>query len=308
MRALVVGTNTAVRNNFSGANRRVVDIADFLTTLKYEVTTDKHIARNSNYDLICIVSYSNARQIKRARRHCKILWFDATDSWTVTHKSLRYRTTFKGLLRILRDILMTKYSKNADLVSFCSKRDADHHRNSNKHVFQFCHTQPSWRELPDFGERFVFTGPSDYLPNRRAVQWLVEVFNNHPNIKTKLIVFGSGYSFPNTARVEFVVGARDEELYGRRDTHLVPIFEGAGVKYKCLYPVALGLKTISTPEGANGLLRETSNLILAETKELFEQALIAESSKVCVGQRYISGRVLESDDILDIARHATIKF
>jgi hypothetical protein len=146
------------------------------------------------------------------------------------------------------------------------------------------------------------------LPNRRAVQWLVEVFNNLPNIKTKLIVFGSGYSYPNTGRVEFVEGARDEELYGRRDTHIVPIFEGAGVKYKCLYPVALGLKTISTPEGANGLLMETSNLILAETKELFEQVLIVESSKACVGQRYISGRVLESDDILDIARHATIKF
>lgn len=295
MRALIIGTKTATKDAYSGANRRLQDIADYLKQLGFQVEYSGIQKTYSQYDLICLVSYATARNLRVARKYSRVLWFDATDSWLLTQKSLGFKRNLKGWLRIMRDWYFLKQIKLSDFVTFCSDRDAALHKKEHSKTYIFAHTQPKWKPLKNLGHRFVFVGPANYEPNKNGVSFLSEVYSKHPEILTPLYIFGSGYQKSIDPRITTVSSAEDEEIYGSKDIHLVPITSGAGVKYKVIFPTAFGLPTISTVEGANGLLKNARHLHVAPSLSRFEELVVLLSSRV-TDQELVDYSILEHDD------------
>ena len=296
MKALVVGTPFAIKNHFSGAFKRVGDISEFLESLNFDVEIDDKIPNNERFDLICLVSYATAIQLKRARKQTRLLWFDATDSWSLTRQSLGYWKSPAGWARITRDIFFTRRARKADFVTFCSRRDASKHYSSLQKTFVYTHSQPEWRELNDFGARLVFVGPYKYSPNKNAFVWLTDFYQKHREFSVPLYVYGAGYPDSDDIRINIIANAPDAEIYGCQDIHVVPIESGAGVKYKALTPISLGIHTIATHEGANGLKRDLPNLGIASNMIQFEELLINHGTESSPKQIRVSNRILEDDD------------
>ena len=89
----------------------------------------------------------------------------------------------------------------------------------------------------------------------------------------KLHIYGESSQYKGAHKDVFIEGeAEDCELYGKRDIHLAPIWSGAGIKYKCFIPLALGIRVISSKEGANGI-KQNSNIRVCGTKFEFGQAI-----------------------------------
>ena len=295
MKALIIGTRIAIQDSYSGANRRIMDISNFLKGAGYSVELAENKVNKKNYDLICLVSYANAKHLVWARRKCQILWFDSTDSWSLTHSSLRFGRSPKGWMRIFRDKIYLKKARVADILTFCSERDADFHRNLHPQSLVFSHIQPPWKKLPDFGRRLVFVGPMQYLPNATAVKWLENFYSEHPELSLRLFIYGHGYKSGNDDRIQYIPNATDSEIYGSRDIHLAPIELGAGVKYKVVYPVALGITTATTSEAANGLLRDSPHLFVEKSLEKLGTRILL-LAKENINQVDRVGYILENDD------------
>ena len=261
-RALVVSTPTAFASKETGGGLRSIQLENILKSLNFEV---EHISSDSVissdfFDLICVVSFANAGLLRQFRKRCKFLWYDATDSWRITRNSLFFLNPAKETLRLIRDIYNSKVHNQADLVTYCTLRDMEADHVSGNNCLIIPNRIEAFEVRRDFGFRFVFIGPYTYTPNRIAIHFLMETMRATELCNATLDIYSSGASHLSPARnVRFHPSTSNEDLYGLNDVHLVPLMHGAGMKYKTLVPLSLGLQVISTPEGAVGFAR-TANL------------------------------------------------
>ena len=268
-------TKISPENQISGISMRIKQISDFLNEMDFEVeiSSNTKLSRLDFYDLICISSFSNALQIFSARRKSRFLWFDAMDSWRVTRKSLFFYNPLLEVPKVLREILGRLFVEIPDLITYCSVRDANADQSNPSKTLIFGPLSISKFEPKDLGKRFVFVGPSGYFPNREAVKFLFRLARSGLFEHTKLHIFGDPREYKDTHPDVFIHGLSvDSQIYGKNDIHLVPIWRGAGVKYKCLIPLSLDIRVISTLEGANGFV-PNPNLIVCTSVDEFKQAL-----------------------------------
>lgn len=286
----------------TGISRRVSEIEEFLIDLHFSVERVQSLKHSKlqSYDLICICSFVNAFQLIFAGSRCSFLWFDSMDSWRLTRKSLFRDKPMKECFKFVRDFLATTFYRKADITTFCSKRDAGIDGLNNSKTLIFAPKQIPFHKPLDLGERYVFVGPSDYYPNREAYEYLIFLAKLNYFKKVKLHVYGLSSKYTEEHADVFLHGVSpDREVYGRRDTHLVPIWSGAGIKYKTLLPLSLGIRVLSTVEGANGLL--TSPLLsICKTHGDFQSALEKDYPPLNVVNQ--QGNVLEFDQRNDIQK------
>jgi sugar transferase (PEP-CTERM/EpsH1 system associated) len=155
--------------------------------------------------------------------------------------------------------------------------------------------RPSGNEKPS-RHNIVFTGSMDWLPNEDAITYFTEKIM--PRIKqaipdVTLTVVGRD-PYPSLRDL----ASRDSsiEVTGRVDdvrpyieraaAYIVPLRIGGGTRLKIYEAMAMEKAIISTTIGAEGLpVQDGAELLLADTEELFAEALI----------RVLSDKVLASD-------------
>lgn len=277
--ALIVCKNTD-RTSYSGISNRIRDLEHFIDSLGFVVEflePGKQI-NSSYYDLICISSFVNARHLKGLKAKTNYLWIDSMDSWKLTRRSFFFDNPFKEAIKFLRDLAGSRMMKFADLITYCSTRDAEFDGQNQLNILIFSPTQESRQAgLLDFGKRFVFVGPSEYLPNRDGLNYLYSMAEEGIFDKTNLHVYGSQTKYNRSHPKIIIHGeASKTELYGKQDVHLVPIWKGAGIKYKTLMPLSQGIRVISSLEGANGI-NKTENLKIGVDKKSFKDLVINEN-------------------------------
>ncbi len=98
----------------------------------------------------------------------------------------------------------------------------------------------------------LFFGPSDYLPNREAVDALCSsiaprVFTKHPN--SRLVVIGRGWErMQSTRRFRFLGYVSDIARFIRAaDVTAAPIYRGGGAQLKVVESLACGTPVVTTP-------------------------------------------------------------
>jgi len=260
---------------YSGLSNRIRDLSKFIEMQNYEVEL-LSIGENpklDKYDLVCISSFSNAFQIVKYRHRTKILWIDVMDSWKLTRRSLFLSNPIKETAKVIREIFGSKLISRADVVTYCSKRDAIFDSQQSKKVFVFPPTQGLRESLPDLGQRYVFVGPSAYPPNLQAYRILLKLAKSGYFDDVQLHVFGDARRYRgHHSRIKIHDVKANRYVYGSRDIHLVPIWSGAGIKYKTFDPLSYGLVVISSIEGANGISK-VKNLHIAQTKSEFRRLL-----------------------------------
>ena len=272
--ALVV-SRIGKQNEKSGIAKRVQDISIFLEELGFQVefAADPRLGKNNFYDLICISSFTNAYQIILARKKTSFLWFDAMDSWRLTRRSLFFDSPVREAVKILREFFGRPLVHLPELITYCSLRDAQIDRSNSQKTLIFGPREVKNFKPQDFGDRFVFVGPSGYYPNRQAVEFLFELASLRYFSERKLHIYGESNHYNEVHEDVYIHGeAEDYEIYGNRDIHLAPIWSGAGIKYKSFSPLALGIRVISSKEGANGI-KQNLNIRVCATKFEFEKAI-----------------------------------
>ena len=271
--ALVIGTEVAVNGLESGASLRVQSVKNLLESQGYATTI---VARNSfktqlnkKWDVIALTSFATAKCARKARRVTSLLWFDSTDSWSKTRKSLIRKGYYLQIIAYLRDLLLIWTAPKFDLITFITEHDKE--------------TEYSWwkfrvkpfvfpivdldRKIDDLSsQRLVFVGDGSYRPNQQALKFLEDLYTfltSNPTIH----VFGRGFSSNNP---EFVLHGyvEDHALYQVGDIHLAPITSGAGLNLKVAIPLWNGLRVITTKEGSNGF-RNTPAMSVCQTHEEF---------------------------------------
>jgi hypothetical protein len=106
--ALVIGTEVAVNGLKSGASLRVQSVKNILESQGYVTTI---VSRNNfktclgkKWDVIALTSFATAKCARKASRATSLLWFDSTDSWSKTRKSLIRKGYFLQIIAYLRDL------------------------------------------------------------------------------------------------------------------------------------------------------------------------------------------------------------
>jgi hypothetical protein len=285
LKALLISKGSS-QSQKSGIAKRLDDISTFLTEIGFEVerVSDINSSKAESYDLICISSFSNAFQIFSARKKTNYLWYDAMDSWRLTRRTLFLDNPFRECLKICREVGGRLFVGLPNIITYCSLRDAKYDKSNFKKTLIFGPGKVCKFELKDFGKRFVFVGPSEYFPNREAVTFLFKIARSNSFVETKLHISGEAKMYKEVHPDVFIHGiGKDSDIYGQSDIHLVPIWAGAGIKYKTFTPLSLGVKVISSFEGANGL-DHNPNMIVCDSEEDFETAidrLSQESTSYC---------------------------
>jgi hypothetical protein len=286
--ALIIATSTAVSDFTSGASLRLLSIVKILKEAGYDTEI---IARNGaakyltkEWDLIVVVSYSNVLSLVRARKNKAKIWFDATDSWRVTRKSLLTAGDYRQIVLIVRDLFLERILPHITLVSFISERDLRAEKNyltKKTSVFFILPNSSLEREVRDSIEtRFVFVGDGTYLPNKRATDFLINLYTLFPELPPTHI-YGRGYEGISNDKL-IIHGYDPSEVFFARDIHIAPIFFGAGVKNKVALPASNGLHVVTTHEGATGL-KDLPNVHLAENYKNFATQMKKASSILDLG-------------------------
>jgi hypothetical protein len=273
-RALLI-SKISHENRKSGLSNRVQQISDFLNEMEFQVEVAPRAtsSKSDNYDLICISSFSNASQIFRARSMSDFLWFDAMDSWRLTRKSLFIHDPLIEFVKLFREGFGRLFVRLPDLITYCSIRDSGADKSDADRTLIFGPVEMAKFELKDFGRRYVFVGPSTYFPNQEAVSFLFKLARLGFFQQTNLHIYGETGGYRDVHPDVFMHGLSDDvDIYGISDIHLVPIWRGAGIKYKTYFPLSMGIKVISTQEGANGFTLNP-NLIVCDSKEQFMKAI-----------------------------------
>lgn len=275
--ALVIGTRVATLNLESGASLRLHSIKSVLEKSNFNVSVSPlHLAESSlskHWDVIVVVSYSSARILSQARKQSKFLWFDSTDSWTVSRISLFKSGDFKQIFILMRDLYWVWNSPKIDLLTFITKRDAFAEKRWWKSraeplIFPISDLE---RNINSSGNvRYVFVGDGNYGPNKKALAYLSKVLDY---LKDDVIVDVYGKNFPGIdSRFRMHGYRKNSEIYFARDIHLAPITSGAGLKLKVAVPLFNGLHVVTSPEGANGI-KANRLLNIATTPKIFANAI-----------------------------------
>ena len=277
-KALLVVTEVAISSLESGAKIRLSTVYFHLKNLGYEIEVksigDYLKARQDSKDIIVVVSYACARAIPKAKQESEFIWFDATDSWHISRKSRILRGEIRQVFALFRDLFYLRRVRSIDLLTFISKRDLIREAKFAEVKSQYAFVLPNQvfqAKLSDkCMNRLVFIGDGVYGPNRRALRFLEKVVEELPPDRR---ITAIGRSLASKSRKIDCVGyLAKENLYFRDDIHVVPVFSGAGVKNKVVEPLSLGLRVVTTKEGANGLARN-SNLYICKTPSEFARRI-----------------------------------
>jgi len=271
--ALIIGTQVATADHESGASLRLQSVKHALEKSNFNVTVSPlHMADSklSKYwDLIAVVSYSSARILQRARKQSRFLWFDPTDSWTISRMSFFRNGDFKQIFVLVRDLYWIWNSPRIDLITFITKRDA-----LAEKIWWKGRTEPLIFPIsnlvrnvnPSHEIRYVFVGDGNYRPNKKALVYLSKVLD-YLNDELIIDVYGKNFHIRDP-RFRIHGYANNSEIYSDKDIHLAPVTSGAGLKLKVAIPLFNGLKVITTPEGSNGF-RANRLLKVARTPRAF---------------------------------------
>ncbi len=274
--ALIIATELAKSDFESGASLRVASILELVQkegfVAKVVSRSDAKVALKSRWDLIVIVSFSTARFLRSARKKTKNLWFDSSDSWTITRVSLFRSGDAKQILLLIRDLFWLWTSPKIDFITFITMQDAQ------KEKFWWKRrVLPS--VLPIHGldrnvltgpeSRLVFIGDGGYKPNQDAINFLRETLDWLAS-DTKIHLFGKGMTDMDSRFVRHGYVHR-EQLYFSQDIHLAPVLFGAGLKSKVAIPLWNGLRVIATPISANGFVSRKGLTIAQDPKGFAEQ-------------------------------------
>lgn len=299
--ALIIGTQVATINLESGASLRLQSVKFALEKSNFNVSVSPlNLARsslNKNWDLIVVVSYSSARILRRARKQSKFLWFDPTDSWTVSRLSLFHAGDFKQILMLMRDLYWVWRSPKIDLLTFITKRDAIAEK-----IWWKSRTEPLIFPISDLVRKvnpsneikYVFVGDGDYRPNKEALVFLAKVLDY---LKDGVVVDVYGKNFhSDDPRFRMHGYTKNSEIYSERDIHLAPVTSGAGLKLKVAIPLLNGIPVVTTTEGANGF-KKSDLLKLADSPEDFAKAVdIFVDRYINQSQSSVTHKPFEDDD------------
>jgi len=274
--ALIIGTEVATNGFESGASLRLNSIRDLVISAGFEVTVvsrkEADLALANRWELVVLASFATAKFLRKARKQAESLWFDSTDSWTLTRISLIRQGELKHLFAFLRDLFYLLRAPKIDQLTFISRRDAL----KEKHWWQnkiTPHVLPNFgldREVqPSNDIRFVFVGDGNYGPNKKAIAFLRNTLSHLPEaIRIHLYGKDLNYSDPRFVSHGY---AKDNHFYFANDVHLAPIRSGAGIKMKVATPLWNGLRVIATVEGANGLSACSTLQIGSSPKDFAQQ-------------------------------------
>jgi hypothetical protein len=253
------------------------------------------------WDVIVVVSYSSARILRRARKQTKFLWFDPTDSWTVSRMSLFKAGDLKQIFVLVRDLCRVWNSPRIDLLTFITKRDALAERlwwKSRTEPLIFPISDLIRNVNPSHEIRCVFVGDGNYRPNKKALLFLAKVLDH---LKDEVIVDVYGKNlYSKDPRFRMHGYTINSEIYSDKDIHLAPMISGAGLKLKVAVPLINGLYVITTPEGANGF-KENRLLKMATTPRIFAieiAKVISENDFKGKGDAFISPFQHDDSEIL----------
>jgi hypothetical protein len=271
--ALIIGTEVAVSDYESGASHRIQAVRKILEDQGYVTkTVSRSEAQDhlmTKWDAVALVSFSTTKFSWKARKVTPFLWFDSTDSWGLTRRSLIRQGNYLQVFAYLRDLYFIWTAPRFDLVTFITARDRQTERSWWR-----------WRAMPlvfpitgldrnvrvSESKRLVFVGDGHYAPNQQALRFLGEMVSKLP-MELPIHVFGLGYNSELSGCV-FHGYSSAIELYEINDIHLAPIFSGAGLKLKVAIPVWNGLQVVTTPEGSNGF-NELHQIAIGKTPDEF---------------------------------------
>lgn len=126
-----------------------------------------------------------------------------------------------------------------------------------------------------------FLGALDWFPNQQGLEWFLnnvwmELYEKFPSLKfyiagrnPNLWKFSSKVSkFPN---VELVGEVEDAiEFMKDKQTMIVPVFAGSGIRVKIIEALALGKIVVTTSVGIEGIeANQVKNVLIANTKDEF---------------------------------------
>ncbi len=123
----------------------------------------------------------------------------------------------------------------------------------------------------------------DWMPNREAVNWLLEkvwndVLNELPDAKLVLAGRGMPESIKQKTENSITIIENVEsssEFYNMFDIMLVPLWSGSGLRIKLVEGLAYGKAIITTSIGAEGIPYEANkHLIIADTHTEFKNAIV----------------------------------
>jgi hypothetical protein len=276
--ALIIGTEVSTNGFESGGSLRIDSIKNlleknhFVVSVASRATAKKFL--NGEWDIVILISFSTARYLRRARKRTRALWFDPTDSWTLTRFSLFRSGDMRQILLFFRDAFWVWTSPKLDLITFVTERDAESERFwwKSRQVPLVLGIYGLDRQIIPGGlPRLVFVGDGAYAPNNIAVGFLAKTLAHLPS-EMRIELYGRDL-FTSDKRFICHGFASAIELYRENDIHLAPITSGGGLKLKVAIPLWNGLRVVSTPEGANGF-RSSPLLKVANTPEAFARTLL----------------------------------
>jgi hypothetical protein len=276
--ALIIGTKVATNEFESGASLRLDSIKKLIESSGFKVAiASRTTAKNyldSDWDLVVLISFSTSSLLRLARKRSKMLWFDPTDSWTLTRLSLLSDADFKQAFILIRDLYFLWTSPKIDLITFISERDSNKEKLwwSKRSVPLILSIEGLDREIkPSKYARLVFSGDGRYRPNQNALKFLSKTSEFLPSdLQIHLI----GRDLRSTSKRFKVHGyLSHQEMYFSNDIHLAPIEHGGGLKLKVAVPLWNGLRVISTPEGSSGF-KESPLLKIAITPRNFADQIL----------------------------------
>jgi hypothetical protein len=304
--AYLYGTKLARQNLPTGAVNRMQDISNLLTEIGFEVKPIHTLTNTfqTKGAILVLVSFPSAKVLRRAHKYFEFIWLDATDSWRLTRKQLFRFNVLYNSVKYVRDYFHSSQYRKADLITYCSRRDLRYDKLQNCNALVLNHRINKKTPIYSSTERFVFVGHGSYPPNQRAVKFLLKCFKSE-SFGLKLHIYGAGFErFNSTSNVIFEGVGNDEEIYLSKDVHLVPIWQGSGVKYKTLNALAHDLPVISSTEGANGFVHHDL-LHTADQPLDFINLMrsISQGNMVRSNSRILSQKqILESDDTLELVK------
>jgi hypothetical protein len=300
--ALVITTATAVNGSISGASLRVATICHLLeeagcsTTVVSSKEAGTHLEQS--WDVVALVSYSTAIRATVARKKCKLLWLDCTDSWKLSRLSMARQGSIVEAFKYLRDWLVLSRTPKLDLITFISGRDrcAEQHWLARRGpAFVIPNRLPEQRVNKSETVRLVFIGPGNYGPNKRALKFLGHVLDQL-SADIFIDVFGDNPKGKNHPQLRFHGYIESGALYSEQDIHLVPVTSGAGIKNKSAIPLSLGLRVIATSEGGSGLAKN-ENLFIENDPKGFAARILQLVASPAAGRS--AGSIFEADETRD---------
>lgn len=289
--ALIIGTKVATNGFESGASLRLNSIKKLIESSGFKVTvasrTSARNSLNSDWDLVVLISFSTSSLLRLARKRSKMLWFDPTDSWTLTRLSQFFSGDFKQVFILVRDLFFIWTSPKIDLITFINERDSNKEKLwwGRRLVPRIIPIEGLDREvIPSHHTRLVFSGDGQYRPNRKALKFLLKTLELLP---TDLQIHLIGKDFRSTSNKFIVHGyLTHQEMYFANDIHLAPIKYGGGLKLKVAIPLWNGLRVIATPESSSGF-KNSIRLKIGDTPRHFAEQIskILEEDSHAVGFR-----------------------